>query len=243
MITTADPTVIYESEHILGIDKPAGMIVHADGTTKERPLTEWLLYHYPEINGVGEPFVARTGELIQRPGIVHRLDSDTSGVLLVARTHHGFEHLKSEFKKRNVHKLYYAFVYGTPKRAKGIINRAIGKSAKDFRLWSAQRGAKGKLREAVTRYEIMRAGSGVSFVALMPETGRTHQLRVHMKAIDHPIVSDPLYAPRKEPVAGFERLALHASEISFTDPEGERVTVTAPFPPDFKEALEHFLPA
>ncbi|MGM0482707.1 MAG: RluA family pseudouridine synthase [Patescibacteria group bacterium] len=235
-----EPTILYENKNLSVLDKPAGLMVHPDGSNESRFLTDWVMEKYPETEKIGESLKLRSGEKVKRPGIVHRLDKETSGVLLIARTEEGFYSLKEQFKNREVKKTYHAFVYGYVKKERDRIERPIGKSSKDFRLWSAQRGARGKLREASTDYSVAQRSDEVSFLNISPLTGRTHQIRVHMKAINHPIVCDTLYAPKRESLLGFNRLALHASEISFKDTEGKEHFIRAPFPEDFNFAIEVF---
>ncbi len=230
--------IIYEDKNLLAIDKPAGLVVHPDGKTIEPTLVDWILKNYPEIEDVGEPLVLSTGEIIKRPGIVHRLDRETSGILIVAKNQKTFLFLKEQFQERIIKKSYRAFVYGEMKEEKGIIDRPIGRSSKDFRMWSAQRGARGQMREAVTEYNVLERGNGFSFVEANPKTGRTHQIRVHFKAINHPIVSDSLYAPKREKGLGFERLALHSYSIEFSLPNGKQIKLEAELPSDFKAALK-----
>lgn len=233
-----DPTILYEDSDILAINKPAGIVVHSDGKTKEKTLVDWILSKYPEIKDVGEPARSSTGETILRPGIVHRLDKETSGVMLIAKTKEGFEVLKNQFKNHTIEKIYHAFVYGEMKNLEGKIERPIGRSKKDFRMWSAQRGARGEMREAVTMYKVLEVKKDYSLVEIMPKTGRTHQIRVHLKAINYPLVSDTLYAPNRENSLGFSRLALHSFQISFLDTKGKLETVSAPYPSDFARAKD-----
>ena len=231
--------ILYEDEDFMVIDKPFDTVVHPSEHRKEGFfVTSWINEKYPEIKNVGESIKLKSGEEILRPGIVHRLDRDTSGVLLVAKTDETFDYLKSLFKNKKVKKTYLAFVYGSVQKEKDRINRPIGKSAKDFRLWSAQRGAKGKIREAITEYQVVGRNKDVSFLKIFPLTGRTHQIRVHFKAINHPIVSDSLYAPKRESVLGFKRTALHASSIEFKNLKGEKLLIKAPLPNDFVSALD-----
>jgi 23S rRNA pseudouridine1911/1915/1917 synthase len=144
--------ILYENNNVLVLNKPPGLIVHADGRTKEPTLVDWLLEKYPEMKDVGEPWVNPEGETIYRPGIVHRLDRETSGAILVAKNQASFDYFKKLFQDRETAKTYNAFVYGEMKRRGGmIIDRPIGKSTQDFRMWSAQRGAKGELRDASYR--------------------------------------------------------------------------------------------
>ena len=232
-----EPIILYEDKDIVAIDKPAGLVVHSDGKTVEPNLTDWILKKFPKSKDVGEPIQTTDGKIISRPGIVHRLDRETSGVMLVAKTKQGFECLKKQFQDHDIKKEYHAFVYGEMKNENGIIDRPIGRSKSDFRQWSAQRGARGEMREAITEYEVKEKASGYSYVAGFPKTGRTHQIRVHFKAINYPLVADSLYAPKRENTLGFTRLALHSYRITFTDTKGKTETVTAPEPADFKRAL------
>jgi 23S rRNA pseudouridine1911/1915/1917 synthase len=248
--------ILYEDEDIAVVDKPSGLLVHPDGSNGGPFLTSWILKKWPDTKNVGEILTLRTGETIHRPGIIHRLDKETSGCLLIAKTQIGFEYLKKQFQERTVEKNYNTFAYGHIKNLsdgkEGVIDRPIGKSRKNFRAWSAQRGARGTLREALTEYTVLKEGylevqrpsdkesdrELVTFLEVRPKTGRTHQIRVHMKAINHPIVCDKLYAP-KHPCLGFGRLALHASSIEFKDLKGEKVRVEAPFTNDFQKAIEN----
>jgi 23S rRNA pseudouridine1911/1915/1917 synthase len=229
---------IYEDNDVLVLNKPAGLMVHSDGRSTEKTLTDLILEHYPTLVSVGEPWTASDGTVIPRPGIVHRLDRDTSGVLVVAKTQDAYGFLKKQFQEREIKKVYNAFVYGNIKEDEGVIDKPIAKSKKDFRMWSAQPGARGKEREAVTEFTVLQRGKDVVFLELRPKTGRTHQLRVHMKAIHHPIVCDSLYAPNRPCLLGFGRVALHARQITFTLPNGEEKTYEAPYPEDFQKAVE-----
>jgi 23S rRNA-/tRNA-specific pseudouridylate synthase len=127
-------------------------------------------------------------------------------------------------------------VYGVVKKDRDIIDRPIGKSKSDPRLWSAQRGARGDMRSAQTEYTVLARGREHSYLELKPKTGRTHQIRVHLKAINHPVICDGLYAPKQHPALGFSRLALHAHTLSLILPSGQEKTVEAPLPEDFIEA-------
>jgi 23S rRNA pseudouridine1911/1915/1917 synthase len=238
-------SVLYEDNNYVIINKPAGLVVHSDGKTKEPTVADWVLQTYgDEIKEVGEPLTLSSGEIIYRPGIVHRIDRDTSGVLVITKNQDSFIYLKDQFQRRDVEKTYNAFVYGEMKKEDGVIDRAITRSRKDFRLWSAQRGGRGEARDAVTEYKVLEKTSydrhdlGFTYVEVKPKTGRTHQIRVHFKAINHPIIADPLYAPKRKAALGFKRLALHARSITFSDIHGKKIEVEAPLPEDFKEALQ-----
>ncbi|MCR4311318.1 MAG: RluA family pseudouridine synthase [Candidatus Taylorbacteria bacterium] len=233
--------ILYEDNDVLVLDKPAGLIVHPDGKTKEPALTDWILEQYPEIKGVGDvPAVSgteRRGPALERSGIVHRLDRETSGALVVAKTQEAFLFLKKQFQAREMGKVYRTFVYGSVKHDHETINRPIARSSSDFRKWTAMRGKRGEEREAITFYSVIARHRDVSFLEVRPQTGRTHQIRVHLKAINHPVMCDALYAPNKPSLLGFSRLALHAFSITFTLLNGKEVTVEAPYPADFKKAL------
>lgn len=231
--------VLYEDQYLIALDKPSGLIVHSDGRAEEPTLTDWIEEKYPEVGGVGEDEIVQ-GKTLHRPGIVHRLDRDTSGVLVVARTQEAFEYLKDQFKNRKVQKIYRAFVRGKFKELEGVINKPIGRSSSDFRKWSAEPGAKGELRESVTVYKVLKQNDHFAYLELKPKTGRTHQLRVHLKAISHPILQDKLYGFKKvtalEDNLGFERLALHALSISLELPNGSFVQLESKLPEQFVRA-------
>ncbi len=229
--------ILYEDDDILVVNKPAGLKVHGDGRSDDSTLVDWILKKYPALKDVGEPALLPDGRVILRPGIVHRIDAETSGVLVVAKTQEMYEHLKKQFQARTIKKHYNAFVYGIPKGLRGVINRPIGKSKRDPRLRSAQRGARGVMRDAITQYRVAQTGKGISYLDVFPRTGRTHQIRVHMKAINHPVVHDRLYAPANLPALGFERLALHARALTIRDMKGAEQKFEAPLPKDFESAL------
>lgn len=236
------PTVLYENDSVLVLDKPAGMHVHpTTADMREATITDWLHEHRPALRDVGEPQTLQDGTRIARPGIVHRLDRETSGVLVVAKTQATFEQLKAAFQAGTVYKTYLTFLEGIVRPPRGRIDRAIGRSAKDFRLRSAQRGARGRLREAVTEYAVRLASEyhQVSYVAMYPRTGRTHQIRVHAKAIHHPVICDQAYAPNTPCRFGFQRLALHAAAITVpADVLGRQQTFESPLPSDFQYAYD-----
>lgn len=231
--------ILFENDNVVVINKPAGMLVHTNGKDTAPTVVDWVRENYPNAENVGETQVLSDGTEIKRPGIVHRLDRDTSGVLLIAKTQEMFEHLKSQFQSHKIAKTYVAYVYGSVKKSEDVVNESIGKSRSDFRQWSASRGKRGVLREAVTEYTVLdrfqKDGEEFTFVELRPKTGRTHQLRVHMKYINHPIVADELYGGKlfkKSHNLGFKRQALHAQKIIFQDLGGEDVEVVSPVPQD-----------
>lgn len=232
--------ILYEDDDMVAINKPWGVMTHPDGHSTESTVSDWFKDAYPDSKDVGEMQRLVSGEEIARPGVVHRLDRDTSGVLVLAKTDAAHTHLKNAFHEREIEKTYLAFVYGVPKEREGTIDFSIGRSRKDFRLRSAQPKAKGQLREAITHYEVLSEIGTHALLALRPKTGRTHQLRVHLKAIHRPIVCDPLYAPNQGCDLGFKRLGLHAFRLSVLLLSGEQQVITAPLPEDLRPGLSFF---
>lgn len=235
----SDVGIIADNDNWLVINKPAGLTVHGNGKDNRETLVDWILEFFPDIKGVGEDLIIfdKDEEIrIIKPGIVHRLDTDTSGVLIVAKNQETFLNFKTKFKNREIEKEYRAIVYGNINSDEGEIDAPIGKNRNDFRQWSAQRGARGVLREAVTDYKVLKRfdfkGDKYTYVAFFPKTGRTHQIRVHAKYLGNPIVSDQLYKGKRENVLGFERQALHAYRIAFNY-EGEDFKYIADLPEDF----------
>lgn len=246
------PKIIYEDKNVFVFNKPAGLLVHGDGRTSkesevsygagsEETFADMLAAHYPKMKKIGEPICSKGKDgkekIIYRPGIVHRLDRGTTGVLVVAKNQKSFESLKKQFQDRTVVKKYIVVVHGKMKDVRGIIDRPIGRSRNDFRKWSAMRGTRGEIRPAVTEYKVLKnfSQSGEDFTVLdvSPKTGRTHQIRVHLKAINHPVVGDSLYAGNKRSTLGFKRPALHAVSVTFSSLKGKKISVEAPMPKDF----------
>jgi len=233
--------ILYEDKDAVVINKPAGLVIHPDSRTKEKTLVDWILKKYPKIKNVGEPIILEDGTKILRPGIVHRTDRDTSGALIIAKNQKAYEFLKGQFKARKVHKVYQAFLYGDLKEERGMIDRPIGRSVNDFRKWTSQRGTRGEMRDAVTYFKVLGRKEGFTFVEAMPKTGRTHQIRVHFSAINHPLVMDKLYATEffltKKQQLSFKRTALHARELEIKLSSGKLLSVVAPYPDDFRKAI------
>ncbi|MBP9748410.1 MAG: RluA family pseudouridine synthase [Candidatus Pacebacteria bacterium] len=228
--------VLYEDSNILAIDKPSGISVHADGRSKAKTIADWVLKNYPKMKNVGEDEVYENKNIkteIKKPGIVHRLDRETSGVLLLAKNEKTYQFLKQQFKDRAVKKTYIAIVNGHLKNDRGIINNPIGRSPTDFRRYLAGRGARGEMREALTEYTVLKRIPKFTIVEVRPKTGRTHQIRVHMKYLNHPVVCDALYNPGAACPKGIKRLALHAKSIEFKSPKGDTIKVESKLPKEF----------
>jgi 23S rRNA pseudouridine1911/1915/1917 synthase len=227
-----NPEIIHEDKDFLVVNKPAGLQVHAariaGGAMTEGPtLVGWLLKRYPELRTVGD-------DPEQRPGIVHRLDKGTSGVMVVARNQPAFEYLKGLFQKHEVKKTYLAVVAGELKEKKGTIDAPIG--IRNGTMKRSTRSAK-MAKPAVTEYKVLKTFAREGFraqgdkqkfslVELYPKTGRTHQIRVHLASIGHPVVGDRLYGPKAQP-AWADRMMLHALSIEFTAPDGHRAKFEA----------------
>ncbi len=232
------PEILFEDDQLLFVAKPAGLVVHSDGRTNETSLAEWLIARYPTITEVGGLHTLDSARYVPRVGIVHRLDRETSGVIVIAKDDATFYILQRQFLDRSVSKEYVAFVRGIVVPPEGVIDFPIGRSRTDFRRWTTGAAARGTLRPALTNYERLSTHDGYSYVQLSPKTGRTHQLRVHMQAIGFPIVCDARYG--EPPALGFTRLALHALTLRLVHPNGTHMNISAPLPADFRMALTHF---
>jgi 23S rRNA pseudouridine1911/1915/1917 synthase len=231
--------IVYEDAHLIVVDKPAGMVVHAGAGNPDGTLVNALIAHCPEgLSNVGAPL---------RPGIVHRLDKDTSGLLVVAKTDAAHVALAHQFAEHSVERAYLALVWGNPTPAVGRITGTIGRSRYDrTRMAVVSRGGKA----AVTDYRtLQRYDSVASPVECRLATGRTHQIRVHMASLGNPIVGDPVYGRRRAvaaaaasrlgPVAAFPRQALHAFLIGFSHPANrERLRFVSQLPNDYKQLVE-----
>ncbi len=237
--------VLFENDDVLVLNKPVGLIVHEDGSTNEPTVVDWFLERVPGARGVGEEGKGKDGQLLERSGVVHRLDRETSGVLILAKTQAAHAHLKAQFHDRLAKKEYRAIVYGPMRERWGTINKKIGRSPSDHRQRSAMPGARGVLREAVTDWECIGQAQieeeHFSYLKLKPKTGRTHQLRVHLRAIERPIVGDALYAAellKSSHNLGLSRMALHAHVLEIVLPSGEHERFIAPVPPELELAVE-----
>jgi 23S rRNA pseudouridine1911/1915/1917 synthase len=243
-----EPSVLYEDHDVLVINKPAGLIVHSDGRTEEHSVAAWVLENYPALAAVGESWVSPQGETVPRPGIVHRLDRDTSGVMILAKTSASYDYLKEQFQSRTTEKTYRAFVYGHPAHDRGVIEAEIVRLRTVPPRWGVARtGEDKKHRAAITHWKVLERGTDpttgekVAVLEAQPKTGRTHQIRVHFKHINHPVLCDKLYASGRPSLLGFSRQALHALSLSIELPSGERRIFEAPLPADFTEALAHLV--
>lgn len=231
--------VVYEDRHLIVVDKPAGLVVHHGAGHNTGTLVDGLLARFPDLahlaaQGVGDP---------SRPGIVHRLDKGTSGLLVVARTAESFASLSRQLRERTAGRRYLALVAGTVDADEGVVDAPIGRSARRPARMAVSRGG----RPARTRYRVVRRYSAPRAVTLLEatlDTGRTHQVRVHLGAIGHPVIGDDRYGgtearpPEITAVLGPGRLFLHASLLTLDHPDGDRRSWESPLPPDLQQALE-----
>lgn len=218
--------VPYSDDHIAIIDKPPGMAVHPGAGKRHHTLINTLLYRFPGLKEVGPE---------ERPGIVHRLDKETSGLMVVARSLKAYELLQQQFRKREVEKTYLGLVRGRMPEKKGKISWPIGRHVKHGERISVKTK---KPREAETYYSVQKEYEEFSLLEIKPLTGRTHQIRVHMAASGHPLAGDARYGRRKSKPS-LPRLFLHASGLSFIHPEKkEKVEFSSPLPQDLKSFLD-----
>lgn len=207
--------IIYEDENVLVVDKPSGVISHARGRYFDEP-------------SVASFVRQKTGQKGERSGIVHRLDRATSGVMITAKNQQTLSFLQKQFSQRKVRKTYMAVIEGSMPSEEGLIDMPIGRNPKVPATFKVTESGK----SAQTHYTTAQNKNGYSLLELYPETGRTHQLRVHLKELKHPIVGDALYSGKE-----YDRLLLHAASLEITLPGGNRSIFTAPLPDEFQEIL------
>lgn len=216
--------IVYQDADVAVVNKPQGMVVHPSAGHPSGTLVNALLYHVQDLSGING---------VMRPGIVHRIDKDTSGLLMIAKNDEAHTALAEELKAKKSLRKYVAIVHGNLPNDRGVIEAPIGRSDKDRKKQAVT--AKGK--EAVTRFQVLERFGEYTLVELTLETGRTHQIRVHMAYIGHPVAGDEVYGPRKT-LKGQGQF-LHAQTLGFTHPRtGELVTFEAPTPAIFQETLE-----
>ena len=232
--------VVYQDENIIVINKPAGVSVHPTKPNEKNTLVNFLIYKFPEIRDIHDPSNS-SGQVNLRPGIVHRLDKDTSGVMVVARNQESFEELKKLFKEHKIEKKYLALVYGKFKDKEGVIEKPIARAANYRKQVIAGRKTKTKIREAMTRYRVIKEYENYSLVEAMPKTGRMHQIRIHMFSIGHPIAGDKIYKLKNTKKAEIFRQMLHAQSIEFTL-LGKKYKFKAEFPKDLSDTLKRLDP-
>lgn len=226
--------IVHEDADLIVVDKPAGLVVHPAAGNLDGTLVNALLHHCDgQLSGIGG---------VARPGIVHRIDKDTSGLLVVAKSDKAHEGLARQFKDHSIDRLYAAIVYGIPAPGSGTVDAWIGRSDADRKKMAVHREGRGK--HAVTHYRVMERLRGAAMVECRLETGRTHQVRVHMAHLGHPLIGDPVYGRDRKgfksilETLGFKRQALHAKRLGFIHPVTEEpLAFDSPLPADMQELL------
>jgi 23S rRNA pseudouridine1911/1915/1917 synthase len=231
--------VIYEDDHMVVLNKPPGLVVHPAPGNYTGTLVNALLYHYGSLPSPGRGREDKEGSERDRAGIVHRLDKDTSGVMVVARTQEALKALSAQFKNRVVQKRYVALVLGVIKKGSGTIEAGLGRHVKERKKISVHTH---KAREAVTLFKVKERFKNATLVEVEIKTGRTHQIRVHMAHIGYPVLGDRVYGGAKAAKLGdivIPRQMLHAETLSLLHPDtGHPMTFSAPPPHDMQETIE-----
>ena len=226
--------IAYEDDDVIVVDKPAGMVVHPAAGNADGTLVNALLHHCAgQLSGVGG---------VARPGIVHRIDKGTSGLIIAAKNDIAHEGLAKQFADHSIIRRYQALVYGHPRPLTGTVDAAIARASTNRKKMAVVPAGKGK--HAITHYKTLETMDHTTLIECRLETGRTHQVRVHMTHIGHPLLGDPTYGRTKKPISDllkslqFERQALHAAILGFVHPKsGETITLTSSIPPDMLELL------
>ena len=227
--------VAYEDEHLIVVDKPAGMVVHPAAGNFDGTLVNALLHHCAgQLSGIGG---------VARPGIVHRIDKDTSGLIVAAKHDKAHEGLARQFAAHSIDRRYQALVVGRPIPPNGTVDAALGRSSTNRKKMAVV--AEGRGKHAVTHYRTIEPLRGVTLIECRLETGRTHQVRVHMAHIGHPLAGDPVYGRARKPLSdtlkarNFARQALHAAHLGFIHPvTGNRIALDSPLPLDMRELID-----
>src|SRR5687768_8600361 len=217
--------ILFEDDDLLVLNKPAGLVMHPGAGHQQHTLVNALLAHCQNLSGIGGK---------ERPGIVHRLDKETSGCLVVAKNDATHRDLSRQFAARTMTKIYLALVAGIVRKKTGVIDKAIARHPVHRQRMSI---ARRQGRSAKTEYRVLRAGNDISLLECTLHSGRTHQIRVHLHDLGHPVLGDKLYGGKR--AGDFPRQMLHASKLGFTHPRsGAEMSFEAPFPPDFAEVLQ-----
>lgn len=220
--------ILYEDSSLIIINKPAGMVVHPSAGHADGTLVNALLAHCPDLTGIGG---------VERPGIVHRLDKDTTGAIVVAKTDQAFQHLQAQLKAKTAQRVYWGIVYGTPKLETGKVDLPIGRCPYDRQKMDIVSVEKGG-REAVTHWQILERMGNYTLMEFRLETGRTHQIRVHSKQLGLPIVGDPVYSSGHSLGVNLSGQALHAHQLTLIHPVTEElISAIAPLPESFTKLL------
>ena len=228
--------ILYEDRDVIVVNKKSGMVVHPAAGNPDGTLVNALLYHCGDsLSGIGG---------VARPGIVHRIDKDTSGLLAVAKNDAAHLSLSEQLKTHSMHRIYHAIVIGNLKELSGTVNAPIGRHPVDRKRMAVIKGGDHTAREAVTHYEVIKRFNGFDYVKCRLETGRTHQIRVHMAYLGHPLLGDEVYGGAKTRFQALHKdcihgQCLHAKELHFNHPTTlDRVSIESPLPSDFEKVLD-----
>lgn len=233
-----EPEIIYQDENYLVINKPAGLLVHGASHIKEPTMVDWLIKKFPEIERVGED--------LERPGIVHRLDKDVSGLMVIARNNNAFESLKEQFQKRTIVKEYTALAYGKVLKPDGEIDFPIKRSEQGFKMAAVPKNFgehhDDKIRRAITEFEVIKPFINYTLLKLKIKTGRTHQIRVHLFAYGNPLVGDNLYSTAKTRIKNKKinlgRVFLVSTKLEFKNLDNKTLDFSVGLPHDLTEFLK-----
>ena len=224
-------TILYEDDDLIAVDKPAGLVVHPAPGHETGTLVNAILHYCPDLKGVGG---------VQRPGIVHRLDKDTSGIILVAKNDRAHRHLQAQFKNRTIEKTYLALLIGQLKQREGRIDAPIGRHLRQRKRMAVTSAEKG--RNAITEFEVEAYYETTTLISAHPLTGRTHQIRVHFASIGHPVIGDAIYGPRRDAYK-LGRHFLHAHRLRFQRPADDALLdLLSPLPATLQALLDRLSP-
>ena len=218
-------TIIYEDKGLVVVDKPAGMVVHPAPGHSNGTLVNALLYHCKDLAGIGG---------VERPGIIHRLDKDTSGIVAVAKTDSAFKSIAAQFHDRKIKKVYLALVKGILRQMQGTIDSPIGRHKTQRKKMAIDEEG----RDSQTKYELIKQYEGFAYIRVHPTTGRTHQIRVHMASIGNPVLGDDLYGGKTVKGPEMKRQALHAHKLDLEHPAGSSLKLESPLPEDISKCIE-----
>jgi len=237
--TMIEPKLIFETKDYVVLEKPIGLLVHPTGKNETNTLADWLKQKYPKILLVGEEKY--------RAGIIHRLDRNVSGIILACKTQKMYDHLKTQFKNRFVHKEYTALVHDVIEQDTGEIDTPIGRKHASYKMAAHPRDHGKKLKEqdkvALTKYEVIERIKNFTLIKVIIKTGRTHQIRVHLNSIGHPVAGDPIYKVKKfwqvwQKKSKLDRIFLHATKIGFNDLKGQWQIYQTSLPNKLKSYLD-----
>ena len=224
--------ILFENSDFIILNKPSGLVVHPFDFSTEETLLNFLQEKSPQIFDIKNGKRLQDGRVINLAGIVHKLDRETSGIMVVAKNEATHKSLSEQFRNHQVKKVYRAYVVGKVEPQNFVIDAPLGRDKKSYRQSTNTDNKRGEMLPAVTNVKVLNVNEKISYVELIPKTGRTHQLRAHLSSINHPIIADKVYGDKNGETFGFERLALHAYSLSFVL-NNETFSFTSELPKDF----------